>query len=162
MNAKFAKSLIAAVAVAASSVAMAAPVSIDLDFRFGWGGDHEFTGHIGATDLNNDGLITKSEVTSIFESLSNHNSISQLYDIGTIDIATKHWTPNGISWDGAPSIAYMTFDNRQWSCSTYNGCGVTITEFVTRGGNVPEPASIGLLAAALMGAGVASRKRQAR
>ncbi|MEO3693366.1 PEP-CTERM sorting domain-containing protein [Roseateles paludis] len=162
MNTTFAKSLIAALAVAASSVAMAAPVSIQADFTFTWPGDNVYTGHIGATDSNNDGLITKSEVTSIFESLSNHNSISQLYDIGTIDIATKHWTANGISWNGYPNTAFMTFDNRSWSCTTYNGCSVTFTQFETRGGNVPEPASIALLAVALVGAGVASRKRQVR
>ena len=154
------KSLIATAALCAASLASAAPVSISADFVFGWSGNLAYTGHLDATDNNNDGLITVGEVTSIYESYSGHSQVSQLFDIGTINIATQQWSANGISWVGFPDTAYLTFDNRQWSCTTFNGCSGQLTALQTS--QVPEPASLALLAVALGGAGFAARKRQPR
>lgn len=160
MKTNLVKFLAATAALAASSAVFAGPQAITADFKFGWGGDHSYTGHIAATDVNNDGLITVGEVTSIQESLSGHNAVSQLFDIGTINIGTQHWLANGVAWNGTANVAFLTFDNRSWSCNTSNGCDAVFTSFATAGGNVPEPAVLSLVALALVGAGVASRKRK--
>lgn len=150
MFTKISKALSALALLAASLGAQASLVTVNAQFTWGYSYFGTFTGSIAGTDLNSDGILTTNEVTSISESYSNH-TLASLYDIGDIVIATQTWTPNGIAWNGTPDVAYMTFDNRDWSCNTSNGCVASFTSFTTEGSSVPEPASIALFGAALVG-----------
>lgn len=141
----------------ASVAAQAAPIGVDASFTFGWSGDRSFNGTISGLDSNADGLITTDEVTAIYESYDGH-TLGALTAIGSIDIATQTWNFDGLSWSGFPNYAYMTFDNRSWSCSAYNGCGVTFTSFQTTGVDLPEPASMALFGLAFAGLALSRRK----
>lgn len=156
---KFSKALVAATLLIASVGAQASLISIDTQFTFGWGGNRSNLGSIQGTDFNSDGIISTNEVTSIYESYSGHSVLSTLSAIGDINISAVTWTPNALSWTWASSIAYMTFDNRAWSCSTYNGCGITFTSFKTSG-DVPEPATLALFGLGLLGFAAARRRKQ--
>ncbi|WP_019528574.1 PEP-CTERM sorting domain-containing protein [Dasania marina] len=152
------KALLVAVIISAAAPNAFAGL-IQAEFGFGWGGDRSYTGTLSGVDADADGFLRFDELTAFSAGGTSSAgtlsiSLSSLFDIGDIDLVNQVWLPNADSWSWASATAFITWDDRGSSCTTFNGCGADIN--IT----VPEPGSIILLAIGLIGLGVARRSQK--
>lgn len=149
MNIKYLKSAFAALILSLSTNATAG--LIDVEFDFGWNDNHIHSGSFQGEDVNNDSLLTFDELTIVVSGYYGELSLSDMTDFGDFEIPAENWIPNAVSWNSSPETAYMTFNENLWSCSTYNGCGVTITSISgSTSEEIPEPSTIAIFALGIL------------
>lgn len=142
----------------ASIAASATPLStVTFSVTYDQGSKTWGTGTFSGNDINNDGFLSLSELIS-FDGSKNIESqavtLANLSGFGSFDIASNVWMANGSGW-GQKNFAYFSWNGD--ANSVNNNWAAVKTSVVTT--NVPEPASMALLALGCAGL-VAARRRK--
>ncbi len=120
-------------------------------------GSGSFTG----TDVNNDGSLTKDELTGFNFTLAQDSTtvgLAQLLVFGAFNLTTDIWTPTL----SAPPIPSTWFSSNNGSTAITRPNFSMFTTVVSQDapGSVPEPLTLGLFAIGLLGIGAVRRRQQ--
>jgi hypothetical protein len=141
------------------SALAAQATSVTVDYTVHYGGNNVWgSGTFAGNDLNNNGVLSLSELTSFTtQNVEGANvSVGSLSGFGDFNIFSNTWLANGNGW-GQGGIAYFAWNG---SGNAVASSWATVSTSALVSNNVPEPGSLALLAAGLVGV-VAMRKRGA-
>ncbi|MFZ6644459.1 PEP-CTERM sorting domain-containing protein [Undibacterium sp. TJN25] len=118
-------------------------------------GSGSFTG----TDVNNDGSLSKDELTDFNFTLTQNSTtvdLTQLLQFSAFNLKTDIWTPTLVS----PNSSIWFSSNNGTSITKPNFSLFTTVVSQDAPGSVPEPLTLGLFAIGLLGIGAVRRCQQ--
>ena len=168
------KKLYRYLAATAVSLVLSAPahsaLMVDATFEVGFNsGGALAPGSFSGTDSNMDGLLEFGELSNFFwngTTIGDRDaSFTQLVSFASYDYLTNNWTPAVATVQGFTYTSYFGW-NRNGGINATNAIGPATNSFVTNvaggGTPVPEPMSLALFSAGLIGFGLSSRQRKKR